>query len=428
MQTTEPTESTDSSDSAGSTPSAAPRRARALWLNRDYMLLWSGQGVSQIGTGVSRLAFPLLVLDLTHSAAQAGITGALQALPYLLLSLPVGALIDRWDRKRVMILCDIGRALALGSVPLAVWQGWLTINQLYVVALAEGTLFVFFNLAEVACLPHVVSKAQLPAAVAQNEATNGVTEILSPQLGGALYGIFQALPFLADAISYTASVLSLFLIRTRFQGERHASHRHLLVEIREGLVWLWRQPLIRYIAFLTGGTNFVGAGTALMLIVLARQHGATPFVLGTLFAIGGVGGIVGALLAAPIQRRLRFGTVIIGSTWVWALLFPLYAVAPSPLWLGVISAGMFLTSPIYNVVQFSYRISIIPDELQGRVNSVFRLMAFGFQPLGLALTGLLIQTIHVVPTVLCFAVCSLGLAIMTTFNRRVREARPVHGA
>jgi hypothetical protein len=423
MQTTE---STAPKESAESSP--APRRPRPLWLNRDYMLLWSGQAVSQIGTGVSRLAFPLLVLDLTHSAAQAGITGALQALPYLLLSLPVGALIDRWDRKRVMILCDIGRALALGSVPLAVWQGWLTIQQLYVVALVEGTLFVFFNLAEVACLPHVVSKPQLPAAVAQNEATNGITEILSPQLGGALYGIFRALPFLTDAISYTASVLSLFLIRAQFQGERGGTRRHLLVEIREGLVWLWRQPLIRYIAFLTGGTNFVGAGSALMLIVLARQHGATPFVLGTLFAIGGVGGIVGSLLAAPIQKRLSFGAVIIGSTWVWAVLFPLYVVAPSPLWLGVISAGMFLSSPIYNVVQFSYRISIIPDELQGRVNSVFRLLAFGFQPLGLALTGFLIETIHVVPTVLCFGLCSLGLAIMTTLNRRVREARPVHGA
>jgi MFS family permease len=418
MQTTESTEAVAS----------APRRPRSLWFNRDYMLLWSGQTVSSVGTGVSRLAFPLLVLDLTRSAAQAGFVGALEALPYLLLSLPVGALIDRWDRKRVMILCDVGRALAMGSVPLAVWLGGLTIIQLYAVALVEGTLFVFFNLAEVACLPRVVSKPQLPAAVAQNQATEGLTEVLSPQLGGAIYGIARSLPFLADAVSYSASVLSLFFIRARFQEERTASRRRLIEEIREGLVWLWRQPLIRYIAFLTGGSNFVGAGTMLMLIVLAKRQGATPFVLGTLFAIAGVGGIVGSILGAPIQRRFSFGAVIIGSTWVWTALFPLYLVAPSPLWLGVISAGIFLTSPIYNVVQFSYRISIIPDELQGRVNSVFRLLAFGFQPLGLALTGFLIASIDVVPTVLFFSACTLGLAIMTTFNRRVREARPVHGA
>ncbi len=194
MPTTESTTSMASPESA-----AAPRRPRSLWLNRDYMLLWSGQTVSSVGTGVSRLAFPLLVLDLTHSAAQAGIVGALEALPYLLLSLPVGALIDRWDRKRVMILSDIGRAVALGSVPLAVWQGRLTIQQLYVVSLVEGTLYVFFNLAEVACLPRVVSKPQLPAAVAQNQATEGLAQVLSPQLGGAIYGVARSLPFLADA-------------------------------------------------------------------------------------------------------------------------------------------------------------------------------------------------------------------------------------
>src|SRR5260221_1716096 len=408
-------------------PAMSAKRPTRLWRNRDYLLLWSGQTVSSVGTGVSRLAFPLLVLDLTRSAAQAGVVGALEALPYIFLSLPAGALIDRWDRKRVMVLCDIGRALAMGSVPLALRLGRLSFIQLCLVALVEGTLFVFFNLAEVACLPRVVTTAQLPSATAQNQATEGVTQLISPQLGGALYGILHALPFLADAVSYVASVVSLLFIRARFQGERTAARRALRVEILEGLVWLWRQPLIRYIAFLTGGWNFVGAGSVLMLIVLARQQGASPFIVGTLFAIGGVGGIVGSLLATPIHRRFRFGPVIIATIWTGSLLFPLYAVAPSPLWLRVMSAGIFVTSPIYNVVQFSYRLSIIPDELQGRVNSVFRLLAFGFQPLGLALTGVLIQTIHVVPTVLIFSACMLLLALTTTFNRPVREAQPVHG-
>lgn len=406
---------------------AGAKRRLGLWRNRDYMLLWGGQTVSSVGTGVSRLAFPLLALDLTHSAAQAGIIGAMEALPYVLLSLPAGALIDRWNRKLVMILCDIGRALAMGSVPLALVLQRLTVAQLYVVALVEGTLYVFFNLAEVACLPRVVTSEQLPAATAQNQATEGVSALVSPQLGGALYGVLRALPFLADAVSYAVSVGSLFLIRARFQGERKAARRKLREEIGEGLVWLWRQPLIRFIAFLTGGWNFLGAGSTLLVIVLARQQGASAFTIGTIFAIGGIGGIVGALLGTPIQRRFRFGTVIITTVWIGALLSPLYAVASSPLWLGVISAGIFITGPIYNVVQFSYRLSLIPDELQGRVNSVFRLLAFGLQPLGLALTGLLIQTIHAVPTALVFGAGMVVLAIVTTLNRHVREARPVHG-
>ncbi|HYT34930.1 MAG TPA: MFS transporter, partial [Ktedonobacteraceae bacterium] len=145
-------------------------KPKTLWKNRDYMLLWSGQVVSSIGAQVTQLAFPLLILSLTGSPAQAGFAGALRALPYLLFSLPAGALIDRWDRKRVMIFCDIGRALSMASIPVAFALGQLTVLQLFIVSAIEGTLFVFFNIAEAACLPRVVAKEQLPAATAQNMA------------------------------------------------------------------------------------------------------------------------------------------------------------------------------------------------------------------------------------------------------------------
>ena len=148
-------------------PVGPVKRPVSLWRNRDYMLLWSGQMVSAVGTRVSMLAFPLFVLAITHSPAQAGLIGALRGLPYALFILPAGALIDRWNRKLVMILCDIGRALALGSIPVALFLGHLTIVQLYIVSLVEGTLFTFFGLAETACLPQVVSKEQLPTAAAQ---------------------------------------------------------------------------------------------------------------------------------------------------------------------------------------------------------------------------------------------------------------------
>ncbi|HEV8192603.1 MAG TPA: MFS transporter, partial [Ktedonobacterales bacterium] len=164
--------------------SATPQRPRSLFRNRDYMLLWGGQTVSTIGTEVSMVAFPFLVLALTGSPAQAGLMGGLRALPYLLFSLPAGALIDRWNRKTVMILCDAGRALALGSIPLALILGQLTLVQLYTVSAAEGTLFVFFNLAEVASLPRVVPKEQLPAANAQYSATEGTSALVGPALGG----------------------------------------------------------------------------------------------------------------------------------------------------------------------------------------------------------------------------------------------------
>src|SRR5436305_15164836 len=155
-------------DGGKATVPTVPRRSIPLWRNRDYMLLWSGQMISSIGTRVSLLAFPLLILAITHSPAQAGLIAALRGLPYALFILPAGALIDHWDRKRVMILCDSGRALALGSIPVALILGHLTIIQLAIVSLVEGTLFTFFGLAETACLPQVVTKEQLPGAAAQN--------------------------------------------------------------------------------------------------------------------------------------------------------------------------------------------------------------------------------------------------------------------
>ncbi len=395
----------------------------ALWRNRDFMLLWSGQAVSSLGTTITQTAYPLLVWDISHSAALVGLVGGLGTLPYLFLSLIVGALIDRWDRKRVMILCDMGRAINLASVLVVMALGRLTVAQICANTLLEGTFFVLFNLAEVSCLPRVVSKEQIPLATSQNEATTGTTLLVGPAFGGALYTLSQSAPFLADAISYVVSVITLSFIRVPFQGKREAlQQRHLLAEIREGLAWLWHQPLIRYMAFLTGGLNFIGAGLLPVLLVLVKQQHGSSLLYGTILTIGGIGAIVGSVLGAPIQKRFRFGPVIIVLIWLDALWFPLYALAPNALVLGVISAGLFVVGPIYNVVQFSYRISLIPDELQGRVNSVFRLLAYGFQPFGFALTGLLIQWFQVVPAILFLSACALLLAILTSVNKHVIHA------
>ncbi len=235
-------------------------RPASLWRNRNYLLLWSGQVVSSVGTQVSQLAFPLLVLLLTHSAAQAGFTGALRALPYLLFGLPAGALIDRWDRKHVMIFCDAVRALCLASIPLAFALGRLSIIQIYLVSLVEGTLFVFFDIAETSCLPNVVEREQLPAAVAQNQATQGITSLLGPPIGGLLYGVSLLLPFVVDAVSYLVSVVSLCWIRSKFQQKRAIARRRLDREVREGLAWFWRQPMLRVMAVLSCGVNLVVAG------------------------------------------------------------------------------------------------------------------------------------------------------------------------
>ncbi len=402
--------------------------AGSLWRNRDFMLLWAGQTVSILGGTVSGFALTLLILELTGSPARAGFITTLGAVPYLLFSLPAGALVDRWDRKRLMILCDAGRALALalGSIPLALWAGRLSPLQLYGVVVVERTLFVFFNAAQASALTRVVAPARLPAARARNEATHyGVGSLLGPALGGALYqGLGRAVPFLVDALSYGVSVVSLLFIKTAFQDARPTCSRRLRVEIAEGMVWLWRRPLMRAMAFVAAGYVFAGAATGLTLIVAARQMHAPPTFIGIAFSIGAIGGIVGALAGGPIQRRFSFGRVIVGVTWIATLLWPLYALAPNVVVLGAITAGLYAMEPIYNVVQFGYLLPLIPDELQGRVNSVFYLIIFAGAPLGAALAGLLLQAFGVVPTVLVFGACRVALAVFVTVNTHIRQARP----
>jgi predicted MFS family arabinose efflux permease len=197
------------------------------------------------------------------------------------------------------------------------------------------------------------------------------------------------------------------------------------VEIREGLSWLWHQPLIRYMAFLTGGANFGGAASILILIVLAKKLGASDFQIGVVFSVGGLGGILGSLIGGRIQKRFAFGQVIIAATWSSAVLFPLFALAPNVFSLGAIAALLAVSGPIYNVVQFSYRMALIPDALQGRVNSTFRLIAFGFQPLGAALSGVMLERLGPVPAVIFFSIWYLALALMTSFNTHVTHAKPL---
>lgn len=394
-----------------------------LWRNRDYMLLWSGQVVSTLGSTAVSVVYPLLILALTGSPAAAGITSALRALPYLLFCLPVGALIDRWDRKRVMILCDLGRAVTVASIPAAMWFDVLTLAQIYAVAFVEGSLYVFFNLAEVAALPRVVPTAQLPQAAAQNEAAFGVVNVVGPSVGTVIYQTLgRAAPFVFDVLSYLASMLALCFIKTEFRQASAPPPRRLRAEIAEGVRWLWHKPLIRSMAFLTGGMNFIYAATPLMLIVLAKQLGASDVDIGLMFSIGGVGAIIGSLIGGRVQRRFSFGQVIVFVIWAQALLFPLYLLVPKFFLLGAVYALIYLMAPVYNVVQFSYRLALIPDALQGRVNSGFRLLAFGFNPLGAALCGVLLEHAGTTPTVLSFAAIYLAMALATHFNTHVRHA------
>lgn len=395
-----------------------------LWRNRDFLLIASGQTVSDAGTQISHLAFPLLLLLLTRSPAQAGLAGALRTVPYFLMALPAGALVDRWNRRTVMLLSDTGRALSLASIPIAAAFNALTLPQLYIVAFVEGMLGVIFDVAAVSSLPRVVSDRQLPQATAWQVAGGGGATLAGPPLGGLLYAVNSALPFLADAISYAVSVVTLLFVRTPLQGERTKPPEPMAREIRAGLTWLWHKPVIRTLAILGGLLNFVTPGAStLLVIVLAHQQHASSALIGLIFAGMGVGYILGSLVAGVVQRWFAFKTIMLVTCWLFAGIWACYAFAANNLLLlAIVSAVFAFVDPIFDITQFSYRMVRIPDALQGRVNSAYRVIARATPPLGLALAGILLQSAGAFPTIAVLGVSPLLMALLATMSRAIRTA------
>jgi MFS family permease len=400
---------------------AAPA-ARPLWRNRDFLLLWSGQTVSTLGTRISSIAYPLLVLAVTGSPAQAGLVGFAQTLPFLVWFLPAGALVDRWNRKQVMLVADAGRAVALGSIAVVLVLDRLTLAHLLLVAFVEGSLYVFFQLAEAAALPHVVHRSQLPAAVAQNQARDQGAELAGQPLGGLLFGIGQLLPFLVDAITYLTAFCAMLFVRPALQESREQTRRHLLTEIAEGLRWLWRQQLFRYLVLLAAASNFAFNLLPLVLIVRAQQLGASAAAIGLMFGALGLGAVAGALVAPWVHRRIPARVVLLGSLWVWGAQTALLVVFPNLVAMAVLLAAAGVTGPIFNVLTASYRYALAPDRLQARVTSVVRLIAWGTVPLAALAAGLLLEAWNVLPTLLLTAALAVAVAAVATAIPTVRHA------
>ena len=393
-----------------------------LRANRDFRLLWFGSVVSVLGSRASAIAYPLLVLALTGSPADAGLAGFAATIPYLLCQLPAGALVDRWNRKVIMIACDAGRALALASIVLALALDSISLAQIIAVSFIEGSLYVFHSLAEPASVRNIVHPTHLPLALSQIEARERGAALLGQPLGGFLFDLGRAMPFLADALSYLASLTALLLIKSKFQGERPPARSAFVAEVAQALVWLWRQPFLRATALLIAGSNLLFQALNLLVIVIAREQGASSTTIGLLLAGFGVGGVLGSLAAPWFQRRLSMKAIVIGANWVWALALPGIGLADNLFVLGGLLALMAFVGPLWNVALDVYRLLITPDELQGKVGSVISLLAWGAIPLGSLLAGYLLDSFGSLTTAMVLSVGMVLVAIVASISPAIRRA------
>lgn len=414
---------------AGASPPLPAPAANAtlppLWRQREYRLLWTAQFSSVLGGQASNVVVTLLILQMTGSASLAGFGGALGVVPYLLLSLPVGVWVDRWDRKAVMVRCDAGRVVVALSLVAALLLDALTLPHLYLAAVLQGVLGTFFNLAEVAALPRVVDRSQLPQAVAQNHAAYAGAGIAGPALGTwLLQHAGRALPFGVDAIGHAISALCLWRLRTPLDAVPSSAPRNLSAEIMVGVRWLWDQPLVRRIAAITSCSNFVMAAVPLLLIVLGKRLEASEAQIGLVFSAGGIGGLLGAALGGWFARRFAFGTVITATLALQALMLAAMVLAADWRLLGAAYGVLMFCGPVYNVVQLSRRLAMIPDGLQGRVNAAFRLAANLLFPAGSVLCGVLTDALGVGWAVALFTLLMAALAGVAASSRTVqREGR-----
>jgi predicted MFS family arabinose efflux permease len=366
---------------------------RSLRRNREFMLLWSGQALSSLGSQVSGIAFPLLVLALTGSPAKAGIVGFAEALPVPLLALPAGSLADRVNRKHLMVASNVVRGLTLAAIPLTLATTGVPYALIVVVAFVNGAAFVASHVAERGVLRQLVAPEDLSHAVARNESRIFAALLGGPPLGGLLFGIGRAIPFVFDAVSYGASTVSLLLIRTDFQETREDSAHG---RVADGLRWIWQRPFFRACALLFAGSNPVLSGLGLLVVVLARRDGASAPLIGVMLAVIASGGLLGALVAPALQHRLPARIVLIAENCAITMMLPLLLIAHNALLIGVIVAAAVLVTPVTNSIILSYQVALVPDRLQGRVQAASTAISSSCDWLGPLAVGLLLQ--HAGPT------------------------------
>jgi MFS family permease len=397
----------------------------SLWRNREFNLLWVSQSLSDLGGAVASLALPLLVLALTGSPIQAGLVGTIAQVTQLVCRLPPGVFVDRIDRRRTMLACDAVRLAGFAGLGVAVLTGQANLAVIIAVAVVDAACGSLFGTAEYAALRSIVPTEQLSAAVARNEARSYGTSLAGPPLGGLLFGLAHALPFLGNALSYLASLIGVTLIRRPLQADRPEKSAGYAAAQAEGLRFVFGNPFLRALLFIAAPVNFAVSGVIFTIVVTLQRHGTPPAVIGLAETIIGVGGLLGAFAAPILQRRLPLTVLVRAICWAATALF-----ATSALLTGGIAAAapvglvMFL-APACNAALFGYQAAITPDRLQGRVISVILLVATSAAASAPILAGIWVTAWGGPATLLLFALAISIAGVAATFGTGVRHMRPL---
>jgi MFS family permease len=402
---------TDVAKDTGTTAAKKPR----VPLGVNYWRLWTSSVISNLGDGVTAIALPWLSSAVTRNPLLIALVGVASRIPWLVFSLPAGVITDRVDRRILMVGSQIARAVLMfsaaavvlmyqGSLPAPseVQEGIVSNNMvvygmIVVVSLLFGFAEVLYDNSAQTILPAIVDAEGLERANGNLWGAEMVmNSFVGPPLGSVLIGIAFALPFVFDAGTFAVGGALIFFISGSFVSKtKSVAQSGAKVdwwgEIKEGVVWLWSHPLLRPMAIILGLLNGLGMVTFATFVLFAQDVLHTDaFVFAILAMSGAIGGVLGSLLSPRVSRMLGSGpslyttlvlsvvtNLVIGLATHWSIVFAMFAV-------------FSFSAVLWNVITVSLRQTIIPDELLGRVNSVYRFFAWGMMPIGLAVGGLLV--------------------------------------
>ncbi|MFD0690738.1 MFS transporter [Actinomadura fibrosa] len=391
----------------------------SLWRNPDYAGWWTGNTVSAVGTSLSAISFPLLVLYTTGSVARAGAIGAANLAGVLLTTLLGGALADRVSRKAILVLSPLVQGAVLGAVAAAVATGHATMPLLVAAAFAGGLAAGVVTGAETSALRRIVPKEQLPTATGQMMGRDLGAELVGAPLGGVLFAVARWFPFAADAVSFAFASAGALLIRRPLGPDRSAADRGsgVLGDIAAGIRFVRGQPFLRFTVVWGALLNTVTEAFTLLFIALIRYRGGGPAQVGLISSLALLGGVAGAVAGPSIARRVRPRRVMYAAAWAFAAILAACAFVPRPWQIGAVVTVAMLTMVPLNVVLQAAVVRVVPDEFSGRVAAAGRFGTMALQWTGPLIAGALASAFGVPGAVLALLVPVTLLALALHLTR-----------
>jgi MFS family permease len=360
-------------------------------LGRSFNQLWTASAISNIGDGVMGAAFPLLVASITRDPVLVSGANVVGRLPWFLFALISGALVDRLDRRRVMIWTDVFRAVVVGVLAALIVFDEAGLAVIYGVAFLLGSAETMFDTSAEAIVPRLVPSQDLTSANGRLQGTEWLASTFAgPPVGAALFALAAAVPFWVNSVSFLIAALVVALIAGQFTSDRATGSASIKQDIGEGLRWLWRNRVLRTLSLMAGGINLFSTGIISIFVLFAQDIlGVNDVGFGVLLTVVGVGGLAGAVTSRYTVARLGPGVTVHGVVVLGAVLSAAIGALSDVYLVGVLLLFYGFVVIHWNVVAVTLRQQLVPDELRGRVASVARLIAWGTQPLGALLGGLL---------------------------------------